>query len=188
ADQFGYYIKIPQEIWRARPTFNGQLVFMTPMADGTKNRLRVGQAPAGLLNHSPSALVPGEPLPTQRIGDVTWGPDRDAEGTALSVATPSPCPPNLLVVSAAPLQGEGQAPEPGKYGLYLVSDDWKSARKPVPQLLFDDPALVDAEPVAVYPRPIKLSPEAPHTTSEKGVPPLLADGRPYSGSIGLVEN
>jgi hypothetical protein len=58
-------------------------------------------------------------------------------------------------------------------------------------LLFDDPEMVDAEPVAVYARPIPDRDEvregvAPTLPPGKGVD--LADGRPYHGPAGVVFN
>src|SRR5262249_42306500 len=115
------------------------------------------------------------------------GPDRDAAGRELSAGCPSPCPGGKVLFSAAP-EGAG----PGGYGLYMVSEDW-SGTPPIPQPLFDDPNLVDADPVAVYAPGLTAEPTdqaLPEATTGYGRPEILrlADGREYTGPTGYVEN
>src|SRR5262249_54971959 len=111
------------------------------------------------------------------------GPDRDAEGRPLSAGCPSPGPGGEVLFSAAHPDAA-----PGDYGLYTVSDDWSV---PVtPRLLFDDPNMVDAEPVAVYPRPLPTHPADPPRMQDGQRPAQLklASDRIYTGAMGLLEN
>jgi hypothetical protein len=91
-----------------------------------------------------------------------------------------------VVFAAAPVR----APS-AYYGIYQVSDDWsKSIAAPV--RLFDDPNLVDAEPVAVYPRsfvpePVRITPPVADTYP-KPSSVKLASGATYAGPIGFLEN
>jgi hypothetical protein len=98
---------------------------------------------------------------------VTFGPT--------AAGCPSPCPPDHVLYAAGP-------DAPGT-GLWRAADDWSGAEP-----LFDDPALADAEPVAVYARDIELNnrhptrAQPPHGTELK-----LASGRTYRGPMGQLE-
>jgi hypothetical protein len=184
AAQFGYAIKSVEPVWRPRPLFNGRIAFMTAPTPGST--IRLAQADWGYIRTSPSSLADGETLPYEGGAQLYFGPDRDAEGRALIAACPSPSPDDS-VLFAGSLAGS----PPGSFGIYKVSDDW-TAGPPAPRRLFDDPDLVDAEPVAVYPR--RFLPEPGRQT-----PPLaegydrpegvkLASGELYTGVMGYLEN
>ncbi|MBN9121570.1 MAG: hypothetical protein J0I06_20885, partial [Planctomycetes bacterium] len=176
---FGYMVKIPEPVWRPRPLFNGRLAFMTP--DPVTGRMRVAQAPVGHLRIAPSAQSGGGPLPTMAGPGLTAGPARGADGRALTVGCPGPCPPNHVLLAAGDAGGA-----PGGIGLWRVSDDW--AGGPSPELLFDDPAFVDAEPVAVYPRSVELTHQHPQgSTPPAELRQQLASGRTYRGEFGSLE-
>jgi hypothetical protein len=167
---FGALIKARVPVWRPRPLFNGRIVFMTTFdyahfdADAPElPALQAVQAEAGLLHSAPSSLPVGAALPAQKDCRLAGAPTLDRHGRRLgSFATPGPCPPNHVVLAAAPLEPGKVRPEPGAYGIYLTSDGaWGDADARL-SLLFDDPDLVDAEPVAVYAR--RSSSWAPITT------------------------
>jgi hypothetical protein len=182
--QFGYTVKIPQPVWRQRPLFNGRIAFMTA-GDGP-GRVRLAQAPMGLLRHAPSALAADRELPAQRGEGLTWGPDRDPDGRPWSAGTPSPHPDNTVLFAAAVVPAAGP-PAPGAYGLYWGPDWWAGPN--TPQLLFDDPRLADAEPVAVYRRDVAPAGDEP-TKPADAAPDRLAllTGGTSVGPFGLVEN
>ncbi len=189
---FGGLVKTPIPVWRPRPLFNGELVFMSDLQykrrsaraqdpNQTTGILRVVQAEPGLMDYVASAHPTGSPLPTHDNSHLYGGPTEDDAGRPLSVATPSPCPPNHVLVTAAPVEAGESAPRPGSYGLYLAADHWPAGtERPVKagevnlQLLFDDPDFVDAEPVAVYERLIG-SESGPSANRPPG------PGRPMSG-------
>jgi hypothetical protein len=184
AAQFGYAIKAVEPVWRPRPLFNGRIAFMTaPTPDAP---MRLAQADWGYIRTSPSSLADGETLPYEGGAQRSFGPDRDAEGRALIAACPSAAPDHSVLFAGSPAGSS-----PTSFGIYQVSDDW-SAGTTVPRLLFDDPNLVDAEPVAVYPR--RFVPEPRRLT-----PPLaegynrpesvkLESGGSYNGPMGYLEN
>jgi hypothetical protein len=118
---------------------------------------------------------------------------RDAEGRPLWLATPGPCPPSHVLLAGATLEPGEAAPRPGRYGIYLASDDWPEGEAPATaagielKLLFDDPDLVDAEPVAVYARKITLAEAGnPPAAAPPKVDLTLANGRSYRGPVGNV--
>ncbi len=173
--QFGYAVKGQAPVWRPRPLFNGRLAFMT---DGPGGALRVAQADWGYIEVGDDPAGPGR-------ARLVFGPDRDADGRELTAGCPSPCPGGRVLFAAAPA---GAAP--GGYGLYSVPDDW-SGEMPVPQRIFDDPALVDAEPVAVYPRAITASTHVAAPLADDYPRPdklRLTGGREYTGPAGYLEN
>ena len=184
AAQFGYAVKSLEPVWRPRPLFNGRIAFMT--APTPDSPLRLAQADWGYIRTSPSSLADGEALPYEGGAQRYFGPDRDAEGRELIAACPSPSPDHSVLFAASPAGSP-----PTSFGIYKVSDDW-TAGTPVPQLLFDDPDLVDAEPVAVYPR--RFIPEPRRMTppiAEGYNPPRsvkLASGAEYTGAMGYLEN
>jgi len=181
-DQFGYAVKIPEPVWRPRPLFNGRVAFMTSHPAGG-GRLRIAQADFGYLRVAPSSLETGGRLPNQVGGQLLYAPDRDQDGRELTAGCPSPCPDSLVLCAAAPV---GSAP--GAFGLYLYPEEWSTPQFPQP--LFDDPRLVDAEPVAVYRRPIAVTQHPPPTTPGATQPSklrLLSD-RLYEGPFGMLHN
>jgi hypothetical protein len=194
---FGMLVKPNIPLWRPRPLFVNRIAFMTTLggagASGDAPPLTVVQALPGMITSSPSAAAPGHPLPKPEGTFLRRGPDRDADGRPLRLATPSPCPPNHILLAGAPVAEGAAGPDPGAYGLYLARDDWPEGTAPADasviglQLLFDDPDLVDAEPVAVYERtPPMHDPKAPPTV---GAPPAtwsLVGGRAYHGPTGAV--
>jgi hypothetical protein len=182
--QFGYAIKSVEPVWRPRPLFNGRIGFMT--SDGTAGSTRLAQADWGHIRTSPSSIANGASLPYEGGAERYFGPSQDAEGRRISAACPSPAPDHTVLFTAAP----HDAP-PGAYGIYQVADDW-STNPPAPRRIFDDPAYVDAEPVAVYARKFPIEPQP--------IPPALADayrylkqvklasGEIYDGPMGYLEN
>lgn len=187
-DRFGSLVKVSEPVWRPRPLFNGRIVYMSD--DPQENRFRLVQAEPGLLTHVASAISAGQSLPRQDLQDFRReSPHVDSAGTSWSLATPSPLSPDMLVYSAAPLTPTPSAPSPSTYGIYSASDHWASGSGLVHQKLFDDPALVDAEPVAVYPRDLHGNwqdiPAAPGTTTARLD---LADGSKFDGPAGNVVN
>ena len=184
AAQFGYAVKSVEPVWRPRPLFNGRIAFMT--APTPSSPLRLAQADWGYIRTAPSSLADGEELPDEGGAQLHFGPDRDAEGRTLIAACPSAAPDNTVLFAASPVGSS-----PTAFGIYSVTDEWTAAR-PTPRLLFDDPNLVDAEPVAVYPRrfitePRRLTPPlAEGFHPPKGVE--LASGASYTGAMGYLEN
>lgn len=191
---FGMLVKPAVPVWRPRPLFANRIAFMTTFAgSGDDPPLTVVQAPPGLLANAPSAQDPAQSLPRTEGPLLRRGPDRDADGRPLWLATPSPCPPGHVLLAGAPLAAGASKPGPGAYGLYLASDDWPEGTAPADpaevdlKLVFDDPEYVDAEPVAVYERPFTL-----HEAARKpggGTAPeelTLAGGRAYHGPMGQM--
>jgi hypothetical protein len=182
ATQFGFSVKIPEPVWRPRALFNGRVVFMTTHQAGG-GRMRLAQADWGYLRIAPSSQAAGGRLPNQVGGTLLYAPDRDDDDRELTAGCPSPCPGGMVLFSGAPV---GEAP--GAFGLYLLPQEWSTWQRP--QFLFDDPRLVDAEPVAVYRRPVEVRPH--EFSSVKGYDRpkelLLASGQRYDGRSGLFEN
>jgi len=179
---FGFAVKIPEPVWRPRPLFNGRIVFMTEDSS-RKGRFRLAQADWGYLRAAPSALAVGSQMPRQTGGTLLYGPAQ-LDGQELTAGCPSPCPTNLVLCSAAPVEAS-----PGAFALYLVPEEWSTPQRP--QLLFDDPRLVDAEPVAVYPRQIRVTAQEPTMATAGSLRPSemrLPSGRVFKGSFGLFEN
>lgn len=202
-DRFGLLLKPDVPVWRLRPLFNGRLAFMTsldepgpPALDG-QQPLQVIQAEPGLLTSVPSARPADQPLPRQLSRTLERSPAADQQGRPMSFATPSPCPPHAILLAGAPREPGNTAIPPGRYGIYLADEDWHtetgepaSAEQIGLQLLFDDPDLLDAEPVAIYPR-FARGAEAPSRHQRR--PALsatipLANGTSYSGPAGQVFN
>ncbi len=185
AAQFGYAIKAVEPVWRPRPLFNGRIAYMTSTAPGAPTRL--AQADWGYIRSAPSSLEGETELPYEGGAERYFGPDRDAEGRELVCACPSPMPGGAVLFAAAP------AGRPVAFGIYEVADDWASpGAPPAPRLLFDDPAFVDAEPVAVYarhfvPEPRRILPPPADGYPAPG-PLTLADGTRYDGPKGYLEN
>ncbi|MSR52503.1 MAG: hypothetical protein EXS09_04350 [Gemmataceae bacterium] len=186
-DQFGYTIKIARAVWRQRPMFNGKVAFMT--SGERPGTFRLAQAEVGLIQIAPSSLSATNEMPAQSGDSLVWGPDRDETGLQLSAVTPTPHPGNRVVFAAAPI-GENGVTDPASYGLYWSSDDWSARPSPNAEPLFNDPRLVDTEPVAVYQRdyPTKV-PERPQ---QKGRNPpekiSLLNGHVYQGPFAFHEN
>lgn len=170
SENFSIGAKVPAPVWRPRSLFDGGLAFMTP-APGRPTPftaanespetgpLRVARTAVGQLASAPSSLAAGTAYPEATEPAVLWAPAATADGRRWSLATPSPMPEDRVLLSAAPLTGD--TPAPSGYGLYSLSQDgWSTDPAATGDLtpLFDDPELVDAEPVAVYVRPIHNGP------------------------------
>jgi WD40-like Beta Propeller Repeat len=194
---FGMLVKPPVPVWRPRPLFANHIIFMTTFAEsgsyGEPPPLTVVQAPPGMLANVPSARSPDHPLPHSQGTTLRRGPDHDAAGRPLWLATPSPCPQSHVLLAGAPVATGARSPEAGAYGLYLARDDWPEGTQPADPaqidltLLFDDPEMVDAEPVAVYERKFTLHDSAPDKSS--ATPPAelpLANGQVFRGAMGQV--
>jgi hypothetical protein len=99
-----------------------------------------------------------------------------------------------VLLAAAPVADGAKVPEPGAYGLYLARDDWPEGDAPADpaaidfRLVFDDPALVDAEPVAVYERVFKATDrvDAPTAGGVAQGDLKLLNGQSYRGPTGHV--
>jgi hypothetical protein len=180
--QFGFGVKCPEPVWRPRPLFNGRLVFMTQTPEHA-GRMRLAQVDWGYLRSAPSSLVPGASIPDRFGGTLLFGPERDAEGRELTAGSPSPCPGEMVLFSAAPVGST-----PAAFGLYCVPDDWGGGAG-VPHLLFDDPAFADGEPVAVYARGLTATArEEPLASSERPRRLALTGNRDYTGPVAYLEN
>jgi hypothetical protein len=188
AGHFGMLVKPPFPVWRPRPLFANRITFMTTFAEpgsySDNPPLTVVQLPPGTIANVPSARSADQPLPRPENLHLRRGPDRDADGRSLWLATPSPCPPSNVVLAGASVSAGAKAPEPGAYALYLAADDWPEGDAPATaaqidlKLLFDDPELVDAEPVAVYRRKIALN-DLMKESSVGGYP--ASDSAPQNG-------
>lgn len=156
--RFGALVKPELPIWRCRPLFNAQVVCMTsPDYPAVNDRVegirwRVAQYSVGTNTSAPSSRPATYEQPAFRGGLPVWMPHQDSSGEEWHWATPSPCPKGSVV-----LAGRHAGRPSSAFGLYLADDNWSSASTTESvgtKLLFDDPAFVDAEPVAVYERPI----------------------------------
>lgn len=154
-------------------------------------RLRVVQLSPNYLSLAPSSLAADSELPRQNLPAIHVGPLATPEGKPLTLATPSPCPPNRILLAGAVL-------DPGAksftgFGIYLCGDRWSEQTSAAPVnlvKLFDDPEMVDSEPVAVYPREINYGPwqEIPAIGDSLPAQIDLANGRTSSGPFGQVLN
>jgi len=185
AAQFGYAIKSVEPVWRPRPLFNSRIVYMTRTTE--KGPLRLAQADWGYIRTAPSSISAGEELPYEGGAQRHFlNLDLDTQGRELAPATPSAAPNETVLFSAVPSGGNDT-----QYAIYAVSDSWTTG-KLKPQMIFDDPNFVDAEPVAVYHR--QFIPEVrrlkPPTVGSYDRPKhlTLASGEKYSGPMGYLEN
>jgi hypothetical protein len=205
SESFGQAVKVAVPTWRVRPLFTSDLAYMTtqpgsptPFTPANEHpetaRLRVAKSKYGQVASAPSALAAGDVYPTLAEPPVVYAPAATADGRAWSLATPSPLPPvggaSRVLVAAAPLTPEGTPDLPG-YGLASVPlDGWPAdpAAAGEVRTLFDDPDLIDAEPVAAYPRPVA---EGRLNFPQSWDPDLVKAFRvlagPYSGPAGEVE-
>lgn len=190
---FGMLVKPAVPVWRPRSLFNGRMTFATTYGDPSdlKAPLTVVQAEPGLLASAPSSAIGS--LPKQRGVRLRRGPEVTTDGRPLWLATPSPCPDDRILMAGAPLDAiHSTSPEPGRWGLYIASEDWPDQEAaPTPEsvqlrLLFDDPQLVDAEPVAVYRRSVNLPPGGTEPRAQPDLDLKLAGGRMYRGKTGTV--
>jgi len=199
SESFGQAVKVAPPVWRVRPTFGPNLAFMTP-APGQPTPftpanespeggpLRVAQAKAGQVSSAPSSLAADGVYPELAEPPVVYAPATTPDGRRWSLATPSPLPGGRLLVAAAPLAADGR-PDLAKYGLYTVPQDgWTADLGATGELtpLFDDPDLIDAEPVAAYRRPLPegkiLAPTSWSPSATKSL--TLFGGKSYSGPAG----
>ncbi len=202
-ENFANMVKVPNPVWRLRPLENGNLAFMTtasgahapfnPSNETPEYEIfRVAQAPPGYVTSSPSSLSAGGELPAMKNPSLAWLNAVDADQRPYSIATPSPIPKGVLV-SAAPVSLNGK-PKPENYGLYLAPiTDWPVHAETYTQsltLLFDDPEMVDAEPVAIYERGIEAGPfrypMAWPADESKSI--QLSKGITYNGPSGKLHN
>ncbi|HVK13246.1 MAG TPA: hypothetical protein VM597_31120, partial [Gemmataceae bacterium] len=182
ATQFGFSVKPTEPVWRPRALFNGRVTYMTPHPAGA-GRLRLAQADWGYLRAAPSSLAVGTQMPTQVGGTLLYAPDRDDKDRDLSMGCPSPCPQGMVLFAGAPV-GE----PPAAFGLYLLPEEWSTWQRP--QFLFDDPRLVDSEPVAVYRRPLDLGVNdfTKANPADRPTELRLISGKKYEGLFGQFMN
>jgi hypothetical protein len=163
-EHFSAGVKIPAPVWRPRSLATGMVAFMTTREsekydiDRVESEpFRLGMAPYGTTLHSPSSLAAGSTFP-QMESPVIWAGAKSSDGREWSVAMPSPCTIDRLVVSAVPLEANKlNAPA---YGVYsTTTQNWNAdgSGNLEMTLLFDDPKFVDAEPVAAIRREIPES-------------------------------
>jgi hypothetical protein len=181
---FGTLIKPALPVWRPRPLFNGRIAFMTTTATdfdpGTlPPGLTLAWAEPGFIGHAPSSQAADTPLPNRPTTELGVLPTV-VNGQTWTWGTPSPCPGGALLCTGSP--------DGGSFGVYRLREDGFAA--PQPELLFDDPHLVDAEPVAVYARQIKsldgvTSPE-PLDGSNREL--KLLTGDIFRGAMGTIFN
>jgi hypothetical protein len=184
AADFGYAIKSNEPVWRPRPLFNGRIAFMTQLP-GQPGRFRLAQADWGYLRTGPSTMAYGTGFPDQGNARLLIANDVDTEGNELSAGCPSAYPENSLLFA-----GSTTFENATTIGIYLTSDNWEDSTTQ-PRLLFDDPALVDAEPVAAYAREIrKTGSLTPPEATGRDVPNSLKlnSGKSYTGPMGYLEN
>ena len=161
--RFGFLVKPIESVWRPRPLFNGNVAFMT--TDPDTGRTRLAQAAPGTIRTAPSSRAVGPSVGMS--SGVTFGPT--------AAGCPSPCPPGHVLYAAGP--------DAAAVGLWRASDDWGN-----PEPLFDDPALADAEPVAVYARAIELTRRYPSSAQPPaGTELKLLNGKTYRGPMGQLE-
>ena len=170
SESFSQAVKVAPPVWRVRPLFGPDLVYMTlppglptPFTPGNERPeagpLRVAQSAHGQVASAPSSLAADGVYPTLAEPPVRYAPAGTPDGRRWSLATPSAMPGDRLLAAAAPLNPDGR-PDPARYGLVtLPAGGWTADPDAVGAPgdlvpLFDDPDLVDAEPVAAYPRPI----------------------------------
>ncbi len=189
-DYFGSVLKTKRPVWRPRRLFNGNYVFMTPHTDADDSpTVTILQARPGSVENSPSSLARGTQLPESNETFLMAGPTQSAEDRPLQLACPNPFPDNNIVLAAATPDEDGNWDD-RRFGIYLASDQWNqngSTETIGLTKLFDDPALVDSEPVAVYRREIQYNFQT--LESGKGMATVtLADGETYTGPTARVYN
>ncbi len=201
AENFAYLVKVREPVWRGRPLFDGGLAFFTP-APGRPDPftpanehpeagpLRVARAATGQVAAAPSSLGVGSEYPALEDAPVLWAPATTSDRRKWSLATPSALPDDRVLVAAAPLGPDGN-PSPPAYGLYtLPQGGWSADPSVMGELLplFDDPELVDGEPVAAYARSLPNSPiRMTNSWDAASVRSLtLLGGRNYSGQAAEV--
>lgn len=188
---FGFMAKVGLPTWRVRPLFANRLVFMTtkgnPRLDGS-DPLTVAQVAPGSITRSPSSTA-GTPIDLEPVG-IRFGPAADADGRPLWLATPGAFPPDRVVLSAASGNLDGTPPEAGRFGLFSAKDDWPEQGEP-PSLasvdwraVFDDPDMVDAEPVAALHRGIPRQAESAGIVATVPDAVRLEDGTRHGGPFG----
>lgn len=144
-EQFGLLAKAPFSMVRTRALEDGRLVFMASSKENP-SFIRVGICLSGWVGDSPSARpvnVPAVSSDTRAI----FFPDKDQHGNPLRFTTPTPYPDNQILLAMSNQESAGSI------GLALAGA--KDIDKDIPQIIFDDPEFVDAEPVVVLPRKIK---------------------------------
>ena len=182
--QFSYAVKTEEPVWRARPLFNGRLVFMTKQISNPKV-FCLAQADWGTITSAPSSQHAGQPFVLDGGSSIIWGPAIGSDGQELSAGCPSPCPGNKVVFSGSPVNGSANSS-----AIYIVSDEWGVDQ--VPRTVFDDPEMFDSEPVAVYARNVEstsILPEPPIAHLARQPKRLtMADKSQYEGPSGYIEN
>jgi len=184
--------KLPESVWRMRPLGDGSLVFMTPTKQDT---LQVHRTLPGTTAASPSSLAADREYPSLKETRSWTLPDRDANGVRWSIATPTAA--HLtgtdLLVAAAPIDASEKV-QPHDYGVRIITQpNWTEAGSSETttdfRLLFNDPEMVDAEPVTVVARELPLNQiNAPQSyPATRTVDLVLSNGKPYHGPTGLIE-
>lgn len=196
-EAFSHTVKVPEPVWRPRPLFNGRIVFMSPAPKKNYTTItdekpetgimRVAQAEHGRVGWSPSSLAADSEFPKQADPSITYLPTVSADNRRWSMATPSPMPPDRVVLSAAQF-GDNDTIAPTAYGLYSArQDNWTAGALELTPL-FDDPEFVDAEPVAVYRRAIPDGPlRLPNAWDAKEVKTVRTATGEITGPAGKLD-
>ncbi len=179
-EQFGLLAKPPFSMVRARALEDGRLVFMATPEDNL-TFTTVGICPPGWIGDSPSAR-PGNVPSVSSDTMAVFFPDKDPFGNTLRFATPTPYPDNQILLAMSNQESVGSV------GLALAGvREWG---KEIPEVIFDDPELVDAEPVVVLARKIrpvgtKTRQEKPEVSEVEKRGFVLATGFNYSAMAAL---
>ncbi|MEZ6143425.1 MAG: hypothetical protein R3B84_22890 [Zavarzinella sp.] len=173
---FGYMVKIPQPVWRSRPLFNGNICFMSHDAD---KRYRLFQAPVGYLRSAPSSLATETEMPAFAENLLQEAPTDSSHGALQAMATPSPSPGGVILFAGQ------KDKDPTAFGIYQLPEQWAGASA---KLLFDDPNMVDSEPVAIYRRKIDLHEQIPAVTTYTPPEVVLQSGRTAKAPFGEMES
>lgn len=190
-DFFGNALKTTEPVLRPRKLGNGNYAFMTSpkMDDQAASTMTVFQAKPGSIDNSPSSTAKGSVLPATSDTFVMAGPTQDQTGNRLQLATPSAYPANQIVLAAASEPSDGQWNN-ASYGIYLADEDWgqeATAESISLRKVFDDPELVDSEPVAVVAREIKYNYQALEV-GDGSQTMQFANGDSFTGPTAEVHN
>jgi hypothetical protein len=189
-ERFSLMAKAPVSLWRIRPTFTDRLIAMTPyqkspvaFTPSNENpedqQLTLVLVDPGRIGAAPSALARDSTFPKSLTPPVIYPP---GDGAQFSLATPSAMPTDgdpRVVVSFAPMTGG--RPDAKRYGIAELSlSGWSedSARTQTLDLkpLFDDPEMIDSEPVVAYRRALLPGPiQQPIETNDKPVTTSTGD-------------
>jgi hypothetical protein len=143
--QFGLLAKAPFSHVRTRALEDGRLVFMAH-SDQNPGFYKVGICNPGWIGDYPSSHPVNVPLVATET-KIMFFPENDKNGNTIRLGTPTPFPGNKVFLSMSNQESAGS------FGLALAGVE--DLTNEIPQVVFDDPEFVDAEPIVVLPRIIK---------------------------------